>query len=127
MKLRTVLSTCTIAFALLVGRVHAQTAQPAGEKPSDNAGSESLGGQLMNDLNSGPARPAATSDAPHNDAAPPKPDLRFRQPPKFDDLGEDLGAPDGPLPLVRARQGMRQASGLITEPDGVPAAQVEQQ
>jgi hypothetical protein len=36
--------------------------------------------------------------------------------PPVDDGGEDIGQPSGPLPLVRARQGMQQAERLLAPP-----------
>jgi hypothetical protein len=37
-------------------------------------------------------------------------------------VGEDLGAPSGPLPLVRAGQGMEEAGSLLARPGSLAAA-----
>jgi len=96
---------------------------------SGQSGSESLGGQLLDDLNPA-AIPPAESQLPQLPKAAPRPqvdlapELRFKPPARFDDLGpglglnnsgEYLGSPSGPLPLVRARQGMEQAGTLLAQ------------
>jgi hypothetical protein len=82
---------------------------------SESAASESLGSQLLDDLPAsiGPnAAPASSSQKSmqRDRTVPASPSIPT---PQFDDLGEDIGQPSGPLPLVRARQGMQQATSLI--------------
>ncbi|MEX2316095.1 MAG: hypothetical protein WD669_03015 [Pirellulales bacterium] len=105
------------AFAEGQGIDPEQEAKPA------TGGSESLGGQLLNELGAGP--PRAVQPPPK--AEPANPALPKRPPAKFDDLGDDLGAPNGPLPLVRARQSMSQAHALLAQPGNIAEARVEQQ
>jgi hypothetical protein len=95
--------------------------------PRNAAGNESLGNELLEGLGAGamttnPASPPDSHTKPEAPGVELPPELRLRQPVRFDDLGlglgtegEDLGAPSGPLPLVRARQNMEQASALLTQ------------
>jgi len=114
----------TIAFLVVSARA---SAQPATDSPAAR-GSESLGGQLLEDLDSGahqPSGPSHKSPAGAQSGAkvePADPALRIGPPTRFDDIGEDLGAPSGPLPLVRARQGMEQAGALLAQPGAVADA-----
>jgi hypothetical protein len=77
-------------------------------------GSESLGNQLLDDLTPGDPQTPTTSQqevepAPRDNTARPAS-------PRFDDLGEDIGQPSGPLSLVRVRQGMKRAESLLGQP-----------
>ncbi len=85
----------------------------------DATGSESLGGQLLDDL------PGSTAEPPSNPPAaeqidpnlvPPDPEIRFH-PLRFDDVGRqegrDAGQPSRPMHLVRAGQNMAQAEALL--------------
>lgn len=129
-KLCTRSVTWAIAFLMISA---AASAQPATGSPAAR-GSESLGGQLLEDLDSAALRPASPSrslpaGAPSGTRVEQTdPAMRIGPPLRFDDAGEDLGAPSGPLPLVRARQGMEQAGALLAQPGAVAdARQVQQQ
>lgn len=90
-------------------------------------GNESIGNRLLDDLGTpqaAPARPANDADRP---AERREPAFRIDQPTRFDDLGEDLGGPSGPLPLVRARQNMQQAGSILAAAGDVTDAQAAQQ
>ncbi len=97
------------------------------------AGSESLGGQLLDGLGAGDRKNGRASDGDAtNVLSPAEAEQENDAPPahaasKFDDLGDDLGTPSGPLPLVRARQSMSQAGALLAKPGSVAEARVEQQ
>lgn len=102
--------TALILVLVLSVAANAQTGSsvspPAG-------GSESLGNQLLDDLTpsarpKSPAQPDPNSDS--------KSEARLRDAAsRYDDLGEDIGLPSGPLSLVRIRQGMQRAETLLGE------------
>jgi hypothetical protein len=108
-----------VAAALIVVVLVSQTLLAA-EDTSPVGGSESIGGQLLDDLpaeggtpilEAQPTLPAADS------LEQPDPELRYF-PLRFDDVGKDGedfggGRPSGPLQLARAGQGMRQAELLL--------------
>src|SRR5688572_8215253 len=84
------------------------------------AGNESLGNQLLDDLAPEmrepapvPKNPPAQTRSP-NEIFAPDPDSGAH--PRFDDLGEDIGQPSGPLSLARVRQGMQRAETLLANP-----------
>jgi hypothetical protein len=91
------------------------------------SGSESLGGELLQGLDATPATVQPGAADAEQPAIEVDPRLKFRPPVKFDDLGEDLGAPSGPLPLVRARQGMQQAGALLAQQGSMSDVRATQQ
>jgi hypothetical protein len=116
------------ATALFASR---SDAAPTSSQPA--AGSESLGSELLDDLS--PTLPASPAKLPQdairpNQPLPPNdrfaPDPPDRAHPRFDDLGEDIGAPSGPLSLVRVRQGMERAETLLADPRAVADARMVQ-
>jgi hypothetical protein len=95
--------------------------------PSQASGTESLGNQLLDDLAPFiPPKHAATSN---NEKHPESSRSSSPAPatPHFEDLGEDIGQPNGPLPLVRAQQGMRRATTLLEESTKTADARAIQQ
>jgi hypothetical protein len=93
---------------------------------SKPAANESLGSQLLNDLPTlSPKSPTGASSQPaQQETAQPS----VRGPAaEFGDLGEDIGQPSGPLPLVRARQGMQRASSLLAASTKVSHSRAVQQ
>jgi hypothetical protein len=127
----------TLAMILLLASpLQAQRdAPPAPTAP----GSESLGGQLLDDLpGKMPGAPSNRStpklSQPLNEPAaadrnsiPPDPEIRFH-PLRFDDVGaRDAGPPSGPMRLVRAGQGMVQAESLLRKESTVAQARETQQ
>ena len=123
------LAVMFVATALVCSVASAATTLPS--QPA--AGTESLGNQLLDDL--APTMPPEPADAPKK--APMRtlapddmfaPDPESRAHPRFDDLGEDIGQPSGPLSLARVRQGMQQAETLLGNPRAVAdAGQVQKQ
>jgi hypothetical protein len=101
---------CVMLLAFVIAPASAATVAP-----SKSSGTESLGNQLLNDL--APSIPPKTPTvSPGPTQSDTKQDAqRLPVAPRFDDLGEDIGQPSGPLPLVRARQGMQQATALLGE------------
>jgi hypothetical protein len=98
---------------LLTARAAAQPPlNSASDKP---AGSESLGNQLLDDLVplAPPKSPDPARDEQNQSSAR---NATMRAQRSADDLGEDIGQPSGPLPLVRVRQGMQQAERLLNPP-----------
>jgi hypothetical protein len=100
--MRSILMRAVFAFA--VALIFAGQSLAAEAQPSDPGGFESLGRELVDDLTPDVLRRPATP--PHDPAAPA---------PRFDDLGEDIGRPTGPLSLVRVRQSMQQAEELLAQ------------
>lgn len=102
-----------VTNVLLCMMLSLTTSNAAETAPQTVTGTESLGGQLLDDLPSGmstePMRPHTEPPQPAalEHVAPAK------SVPRYDDLGEDVGQPSGPLPLVRVGQGMQQASTLL--------------
>ena len=113
-----------VAFALASVSVVAQAAPE-----STTSGSESLGGQLLDDLPGSTDEERGTRSEEREtrsldprssildpNSAPPDPEIRFH-PLRFDDVGRqegnDTGQPSGPLLLVRAGQNMAQAETLL--------------
>jgi hypothetical protein len=89
------------------------------DKAPTASGSESLGGQLLDDLPSSTVQPPSNPPAAEQvDPAlvPPDPEIRFH-PLRFDDVGRqddnNAGQPSGPMHLVRAGQNMAQAEALL--------------
>jgi hypothetical protein len=117
-----------VAIAILAtGSVtRAQPVSPS-QRSTPAGGSESLGDQLLNDLGPAALPPADRQHEPARPNGGANPNLRFNPPTRFDDLGEDLGAPSGPLPLVRARQGMQQAGALLAQHANVTEVRAAQQ
>jgi hypothetical protein len=99
-------------------------AQPVGQ------GDESIGGSLLDDLGPTATPAGAVPPQPMNNLERPTAErpraFRVDQPTRFDDLGEDLGAPSGPLPLVRARQNMQQAGTILAQAGDVADARAAQ-
>jgi hypothetical protein len=96
--------------------------------PSGTEGTESLGDQLLNDLSPSviplpTTRPADGNNkrqaAPNSDAVPATP--------RFDDLGDDIAQPSGPMSLVRVRQTMQQATAYLTESENAVRPHAVQQ
>jgi hypothetical protein len=85
---------------------------------AEPSGIESLGRELLEDLGPEAIRPgnARLSDRA-NEPGPGAP-AEHGSTPRFDDLGEDIGAPSGPLSLARVRQGMQQAESLLATKNG---------
>jgi hypothetical protein len=92
----------------------AAIAQTGSSASPPAGGSESLGNQLLNDLTpSARQKPPASQSDPNLDS---KSEARLRDAAsRYDDLGEDIGRPSGPLSLVRVRQGMQRAESLLGE------------
>jgi hypothetical protein len=83
----------------------------ATDAPSDS-GIESLGNELLEDLApNSPSQPAPTTNRAQNQQ--PQPQVPGPQPPRFNDLGEDIGQPSGTLSLARVRQAMQHAESLL--------------
>jgi hypothetical protein len=102
----------TIIVALLLSV--AARAQTSSSVPPAARGSESLGNQLLDDLTpKGPPKPTASK--PGQPSAPQGEKTSRLATPRFDDLGEDIGQPSGPLSLVRVRHGMQRAESLLGE------------
>jgi hypothetical protein len=82
-----------------------------------------LGTELLDDLKPQVSpKPSATmaeqvNPSPESTSSPSSP------PARFDNLGEDIGGPSGPLPLVRAAQGMQRASALLGESSSMAGTQ----
>ena len=103
----------------------------ADTRATEAAGTESLGDQLLDDLApemrqppaAVPPKPRANILAPNDHFAP---DPENRAHPRFDDLGEDIGQPSGPLSLARVRQEMQRAETLLADPRGVSDARLVQ-
>jgi hypothetical protein len=75
-------------------------------------GSESLGNKLLDDLTpSAPQKPASVRPDPP--ASSKRRGSSRRAVPRFEDFGEDIGKPSGPLPLMRVRQEMQRAASLL--------------
>jgi hypothetical protein len=90
---------------------------PAAEDPAQpSSGIESLGRELLDDLTPDVLRQPEKS--PRDPASPA---------PRFDDLGEDIGQPSGPLALARVRQDMQQAETLLAQPQPAAATDTLQQ
>jgi hypothetical protein len=86
-----------------------------GAEPSPARGSESLGSQLLEDLTT--TTPPVTNRPQRSPKGEPRTNDKAQAPiPRFDDLGEDIGQPSGPLPLVRARNGMQRAQAMLAVP-----------
>jgi hypothetical protein len=90
----------------------AAAAQTGSSASSPAGGSESLGNQLLNDLTpSARQKPPVPQSDPNSDS---KSEARLRDAAsRYDDLGEDIGRPSGPLSLIRVRQGMQRAESLL--------------
>jgi hypothetical protein len=102
-----------VFFALLLS-VTAR-AQTSSSVPPAAQGSESLGNQLIDDLTpKSPQKPAASK--PGQQSALRGDKKSGPATPRFDDLGEDIGQPSGPLSLMRVRHGMQRAASLLGEP-----------
>ena len=99
-----------IACVLLAGS-HALAAEPGS---SNESGVESLGNELLEDLTPDTFDPPSQQADEKNFPAA----KRTTDPAaiRFDDLGEDIGQPSGPLSLARVRTGMRDAAMLLGEP-----------
>ena len=121
-------------FVLIVAAAALLSATSSASTTSSQlaAGSESLGSELLDDLS--PALPPP-AEVPRNQnrrsrTLPPNdffgPDPNDRAHPRFDDLGEDIGQPSGPLSLVRVRQGMERAETLLADPGAVADARLVQ-
>jgi hypothetical protein len=96
------------SIVLSLVAVHASFAATDSSEPS---GIESLGRELLDDLNPDLLPP----NAPPNDG-------QRIQPPEFSNLGEDIGQPLGPLSLARVRQTMQQAKSLLGTSNTAPNA-----
>lgn len=102
--------TTNLLLSLLLGATPADVTKAS---PQATSGTESLGGQLLDDL---PLGMPTERMRPHSE--PPRPaeaasETPAKAAPRYDEIGEDIGQPSGPLPLVRAREGMQQASVLL--------------
>lgn len=113
---RLFLAVC--AFLYVVDNINAEERAPA-------AGSESLGGQLLEDL-PGSTRP---KPVPANEQQPDhlqdrQPNPAVAPPLRFDDVGQDDkgAAPSGPMRLVRAGRGMVEAETLLGKQSTVSQA-----
>jgi hypothetical protein len=87
------------SLTLVIAFASALPLLAANEPPS--GGIESLGDELLQDLNAESPKQPGPRQAPSS------------RTPRFDDLGEDIGQPSGPLSLARVRQGMQQAETLL--------------
>jgi hypothetical protein len=129
MKVRSLSTFSLFVFVTLITTAGAQQNERApGAMPG---GTESIGGKLLDDLGTVETQSAPAPARPTNEVerrmTRPEPAFRIDQPTRFDDLGEDLGAPSGPLPLVRARQNMQQAGAILAQAGDVNDAQAAQQ
>jgi len=101
-----------IILALIIATASGVSAAFAAEsQPSDASGIESLGRELLDGLSpdilgSPPNGSEPTQLGSENDNGG-----RFA--PRFNDLGEDIGQPSGPLALARIRGDMQQAKSLL--------------
>ena len=93
-----------LILTLSIALIFANSALAAENQSAESNGLESLGRELLDDLTPDVLR--QPTEATRNPASPA---------PRFDDLGEDIGQPSGPLSLVRVRQGMQQAESLLSE------------
>jgi hypothetical protein len=99
----------------------AADAQSVSGDSSSAGGSESLGNQLLNDLT--PSAPRApTAPGRNTPSSIANEDKSRHSLPRFDDLGEDIGRPSGPLSLVRVRLGMQRAESLLGQPSASRSA-----
>jgi hypothetical protein len=124
------------------------------DSPSSAEGSESLGGQLLDDLpgaapqsdnergatqrvpgeerekNSLAPRSSILDPQPatiDRNLIPPDPEIRFH-PLRFDDVGpQETGQPSGPMRLVRAGRGMAHAEALLRKQTTIAQASETQQ
>ena len=89
---------------------------------ADENGTESLGSQLLDDLD-------PNQFAPPADAAPARPDFQKRIVPGLTDdaLGEDLGQASASGPLVEVERNMKTAQALIRAADSLDRAPPVQQ
>jgi hypothetical protein len=78
-----------------------------------NSGVESLGRELLDDLNPNIAHPPVDPVGQKPQSAP------VDRAPRFKDLGEDIGQPSGSLSLARVRQSMQYAESLLAEVSSV--------
>jgi hypothetical protein len=104
-----------IALSALLAMPVMVVAESGSSASTPAGGSESLGNQLLNDLAPiVPQKPATPSQAVQNgatnDGAAQLGNARF------DELGEDVNQPSGPLSLVRVRRGMQRAESLLGQP-----------
>jgi hypothetical protein len=102
-----------ICTAIIVALI-AIRAQAANTPARESSGTESLGGQLLDDLVPGGVPPAVGPPANELNNRPGAPSAPAQ--PRFDDVGEDIGQASGSMSLVRVRQGMQQAEGLLGQP-----------
>lgn len=108
-----------VALAILASTVAAQ-------------GTESLGDQLLDGLSPGVIEESEAQgriENPKSNDSDLGPDLNFRMPTRLDHWNREHGdAPaSAPLPLVRARDGMREATALLSKSQTVAQARVPQQ
>jgi hypothetical protein len=117
-----ILAPCSFGIVLLLFAV-AGSAQTTSDSPAA-PGSESLGRELLDDLTPSvppvvPKRRSSTRQQTDGTQSPAAP--------RFDDLGEDIGQPSGPLALVRVRQGMQRAESLLEKTGSATDASMLQQ
>src|SRR5919106_838993 len=96
-----------------------QTDAADDQRPPAN-GIESLGHGLLEDLAPDVSKPPTATKKEQQDRR----ELGSPQP-RFDDLGEDIGTPSGPLSLARVRQGMQQAESFLAGPAAADAGTVQ--
>ncbi|MEX2309277.1 MAG: hypothetical protein WD738_16875 [Pirellulales bacterium] len=88
--------------ALGIGLILVVPLRAVETQSSEPSGIESLGRELLDDL---------TPDVLRQPETPPRNPASHS--PHFDDLGEDIGQPSGPLSLTRVRQSMQHAEALL--------------
>jgi hypothetical protein len=97
---------------------------PSATDKSTATGSESLGGQLLEDLPTvvPPAKPQTRGNADPRPIKTPASEI-----PALDNSGEDIGGTSGPLLLARVRNEMRRAETLLGRPANAPSEHSLQQ
>lgn len=108
------MQTVLSILCILIAASWSIAADPAA---ATSGGVESLGNELLEDLAPNTFDPAdQRSGDPQNPSQSP-PSGSSAGAPRFDDLGEDIGWPSGPLSLARVRLGMQRAQSLLAVPN----------
>jgi hypothetical protein len=99
--------------SLTLGIILLAATQPVAADAPKPSGVESLGNELLEDLAPNSFNPSNPSPPDQENPSQIAPRDSASRVPRFDDLGEDIGQPSGPLSLTRVRQGMQRAQSLL--------------